>query len=68
MTPFSHEGSSLLVAALFIALLGGVVTFVIHLDSTDTARQAHMALAVMITVIISGIFVISATARWWMHR
>ena len=68
MTPFARQGSSLWITAIFIALLGGVVTYIISLDVTDTARQTHMALSMMITVIITGIFIICASSRWWMHR
>ena len=55
-------------AALFIALLGGLVTYIINLDTADIARQAHLHLSIMITVIVTGILIICASARWWLHR
>lgn len=68
MTPFYREGSSLWIAAIFLALLGGVVTYIIGLDTTDTARQAHMAMSAMVTVIVVGVLAICASAHWWVHR
>ena len=68
MTPFSNQSSSLWITALFIALLGGVVAYVIHLDIADTERQLHMNLSIMVTVIVTGVLVICASSRWWLHR
>jgi len=68
MTPFPHRGGGLWLSALFIALVGGVITYTIPLNTSDLERSAHMALAGMITVIVSGILAICASAHWWMHR
>ncbi len=68
MTPFAQRGSGLWLSAFFVALLGGVITYTIHLNADDLLRETHMALAGMITVIASGILAICASAHWWMRR
>ncbi len=58
----------LLWTALFILLVGGGITYIIHLDRTLVGREQYMLFSIIFTVILSGISFISAAADWFIER
>ncbi len=55
-------------AAVATLLLGGAIAYLMHAFASDPESTAPARLLLAATIAIAGIFVISATARWWLHR
>lgn len=54
--------------ALLIMVIGGGITYLLSLQKMTPFAQSHTSMALMITVIGSGLCVILATADWWLKR
>jgi predicted membrane channel-forming protein YqfA (hemolysin III family) len=63
-----HPRSGLWWLAILILIAGGAIAYTLTLDpaAQDGSRRAMLVLS--ISIALSGICVISATAGWWMKR
>jgi uncharacterized membrane protein len=69
MTPGAGPKSGLWWTAVFLLILGAMISFAIYAyRQYDLAWRTHLAMSVMVTVIAVGITIICATAHRWMYR
>lgn len=66
--PLFIGASSLWWWAIFAALTGGTITFLFSLDRLNPDARVGMAISLVVTILVTGMCIICATANWWMHR
>lgn len=66
--PGLHPTAGLVWTAFTIAIVGGAITYALSLDRLTPGSRTHMAVSLMITVLATGLCLISATANWWLKR
>ena len=54
--------------ALLIAIVGGVVCYLVSRDTMNPDMRQTMMLVATVAIIGMGVCVIAATSHWWMHR
>jgi len=54
--------------ALLTLLSGGVIAYMLSLDKINATAQTAMRLTIMASIVIAGIFIISACASWLVKR
>ena len=57
-------------AAVLTLLTGAIIAYLVSLftPDTDPERLSSITLVLAITIAVSGLFVIGATAGWWVRR
>ena len=70
MTPnYPHHKTGLVWTAAFVLALGGIITYFIWFNhQQDLEWRTHLALAALLSILLAGVFLISASAHWWIHR
>ena len=59
---------SLLWLSLLILLIGGLLTFILYTQNAHPQARLTMNVALTLTIVMSGLCVICATAQWWNTR
>jgi hypothetical protein len=63
-----HASRGLCIAGLLCLAAGVLCAHLVHTYGNIMYREERVRMIILAAVILSGIFFISATARWWMRH
>ncbi|MCS6772048.1 MAG: hypothetical protein NZ740_08500 [Kiritimatiellae bacterium] len=63
-----HSSRGLWITGLLIMAAGALAIYFVHEYGNILYQKTWIRHILMVTVIFSGLFFISASARWWLHR